>query len=127
MMAMHELPDELWIHICKYFLVEDLCKCDVVSKLFNKFSKENGIIWRNCRKWSNNFWGIAESRNPKLSKPLGSYRKEVFRLLNFEDLIAPYKISIEDYIIMWKYFDSQQLKEDIESKIWGFEIKSESM
>lgn len=127
MMGLHELPNELRIHIYKYCLVEELCKCDVVSRLFNEFSKENGIIWRNCRKWSDSFWDIAESRNPKLSKPLGSYRKEVFRLLNFEDLIAPYKISIEDYIIMWKYFDSQQLKDNIESKIWGGEIKSESM
>ena len=111
MMTIHKLPNELWTHIYKYCLVEELCKWDVVSKSFNNFSKDNAIIWRNCRKWSDRFWDIAESRNPKLSKPLCSYRKEVFRLLNFEGLIIPYKVSIEDYIIMWRYFDTQNVKE----------------
>ena len=103
---MEYIPVELVIKIYTYCSAKELCSCDVLSRKWNNFSKENSYIWRNCRQWSLRFWDNAEARNPKLSKPLKSYRKEVFRLLHYEEMIAPYKISIEEYILMWKYFDT---------------------
>lgn len=102
---MDHLPFDLILQIFSFSDAKDLCCSDVVSIFWNVRSKNNDKIWRNCAQWSEDFWVLAERRLPIFSKPLTTYREEVFRMLVFEDALQPYKVSKEDYLCLWEYLD----------------------
>lgn len=88
----------------------DICTCileylrsqDTKALLMTSFFKEEAF-WRlyAFTRWSREFWIIASQRPPEISKPRGSWKLEVLRLLVFET-VSKEKWSLEDYYYYWR-------------------------
>lgn len=95
------LPIEIWEIIMSFMTLKDSFSVYCITSSNNRNIKDtifriNAIKYRGLE-----FWERANRRNKKISKPLGSYREEVLRMLRFENSISM-ELKNEDYYSLWE-------------------------
>jgi hypothetical protein len=94
---------DIFLVLFKFLSLNDTYKMMLTTKEFSEIKDDIwGILCITC--YSEEFWIRAKARPPSISLPLGTNKKELERLKNFEKSVGDWEI--ENYYQLWEYYDN---------------------